>query len=318
MPMMANQYRWAEDRLHDLGYIIDGEIIIVRDRPWSCVASCATSQGKIYLKSMAKPYSNEANLIYFLQQHRISHIPSIIALNNELSCFLMKDAGYPLREKQKTHFEISYLQNSLELYADLQIQCIPLVKDLLSLGVPDWRLTNVPALYKQFIEQENLFLKDGLSSSEYTQLKHIYPAIENLCQKLASYKIPETLEHGDFHDNNILLKDTFITINDWGDSTISHPFLSLAAALDSANRNHHLAPCHEPYQICRDAYLRKWQHYATIQDLREAFEDAAILHHFIFALGFSRIHACPGIETFACFKGYIAESMKKLIQRLTD
>lgn len=316
MPISQDQYFWAHHTLNSLGYRTLGDPIIIRDRPWSCVGCYKTSRGKVYLKSMAEPYANEANLLEFLNKKKIQHITHVISSNSELSCFLMTEAGDPLRENQISQFDLEKFCRYLEIYAKIQIICIPLVDDLLTINLPDWRVEILPELYKKFIQQRDLLINDGLFPSEIALLEQAHPVIDAICKRLGSYNIPETLEHGDFHDNNILIQGKTITINDWGDSTISHPFFSLAATLDSAKRNHQLQKSDHRYEVARDAYLCLWQQFGTLEQLREAFSIATTLHRFIFALGFSRIYSCPGIENFPRFKGYVAGSLRELLNKI--
>lgn len=315
MPITQNQHSWAQDTLRSLGYAIQ-ELYVVRDRPWSCVSCYKTSKGKIYLKSMAAPYANEAILLQFLADQGIQNITQVIASNDVLSCFLMEDAGQPLRENQTSAFDLNVFCRYLQIYAGIQIKCIPLIEGLFAQGVNDWRLEKLPHLYEDFIQKREILLDDGLTLFEIDQLEQAVPKIRVLFEKLASYGISETIEHGDFHDNNILVQGDILTINDWGDSSISHPFFSLAAALDSAKRNHDLQESDERYGVAQDAYLVKWLEFAPMDTLREAFEGAKILHRFVFSLGFSRIKMCPRIEEFPKFKGYVAGSLRELLSEM--
>lgn len=316
MPITPSQNYWAQETLHSLGYTIQNGPHVVRDRPWSCVSCFNTSQGTVYLKSMAAPYSNEPILLQFLKDQGIENITKVIVLNNALSCFLMGDSGQPLRDKQTSTFKPDLFYQYLKLYAAIQIDCIHLVNDILALGVNDWRLEKLPNLYKKFVQNQDILLKDGLSLSELYRLQQLAPMMRILCEELAAYGIPETIEHGDFHDNNILIREDKITINDWGDASISHPFFSLAAALDSAKRNHNLQKTDNTYLKARDVYLNQWQDFGKQDTLLRAFEIAQKLHRFVFAMSFSRINSCPGIENFPKFNGYIADSMRELLETL--
>jgi hypothetical protein len=69
----------------------------------------------------------------------------------------------------------------------------------------------------------------------------------------------------------------------------------------------------ERYGVARDAYLYKWSVFGSIDQLREAFAVAKILHRFVFAMGFARIKMCPGIEASPKFRGYVAGSLRELL-----
>jgi aminoglycoside phosphotransferase (APT) family kinase protein len=139
-----------------------------------------------------------------------------------------------------------------------------------------------------------MLLADGLMPFEINILNNLTPKLEILCERLATYKIPETIEHGDFHDNNILIQEDIIIISDWGDTCIAHPFFSIVSALDSAKRNHQLDD-----QVClslRNTYLAQWKNYGTEDKLLEAFELAQKIRKFVFALSFSRVKLCENIN----------------------
>jgi aminoglycoside/choline kinase family phosphotransferase len=226
----------------------------------------------------------------------------------------MKDAGTPLRNSSKVKFNPELLIKAINLYANIQIASIDYTHHLISLGVNDWRLKNIPLLYDIFIQNEGLLLEDGLQPAEIKKLRELMSKLIILCEELSKYTIPETIEHGDFHDNNILIEDTQITINDWGDASISHPFFSCVSVLDSAKRNHGLQETDSRYKACQQVYLDKWRQYGENSQLREAFHLAKKIKHFTFALSFSRVKICPGIEMFPEYNGYIAASMRKFIK----
>jgi len=46
-------------------------------------------------------------------------------------------------------------------------------------------------------------------------------------ERLAGYRIPETLHHEDFHDANIFIYNSHYTFSDWGESGVAHPFCTL-------------------------------------------------------------------------------------------
>lgn len=318
MPISVHQLAWAQNSLKTHGCESLGNLKIIRDRPWSCVGCIETDKGPIYLKSMAQPYANEGELLLFLAEKGIKNITEVIDHNSSLSCFLMKGAGWPLRKTQSFKFNEDIFCQFLKDYTKIQLNCISLVDQFLKIGVTDWRLHRLPKLYRDFINKTALLQNDGLSLEEITLLHELSSHMVDLCQQLADFQIPETLEHGDFHDNNILIEDDQITINDWGDAFISHPFLSLAAALDSARRNHNLQATHQIYRKAQEAYLSRWLDFGDFDNLLKAYNLAQHLHYFVFAMGFSRIYDCPGIENFPKFKGYVAESLRNFIQTAED
>ena len=53
-----------------------------------------------------------------------------------------------------------------------------------------------------------------------------------LCDELAGYGIPETIQHDDFHDGQVYVRDDRYSLLDWGDACVSHPFFTLSVTLE--------------------------------------------------------------------------------------
>ena len=307
---------WTKKQLIALGYkIIDGPIV-VRDMLWSKVSLFKTSKGSVYLKQMAAPFVIEPKILQFMHENFSTAITEVIAMNEQQSCFLMKDAGQVLRDIQKQNFQTQLFCNALKTHAKIQNASIPFVESFILMGVNDWRLKKLPDLYREFVSREHLLEVAGLSKYEIEMLQKLHPQVQNLCEQLSAYNIPETIEHNDFHDNNILIQDNCITINDWGDACVSHPFFSLATALNSAKRNHDLQRTDSRYLQAQNAYLEICLDYGTIDELREAFLIAEKLSYFQFALSFSRIESCVSVEEFSLYSGYMSEALRDFLHKV--
>lgn len=91
--------------------------------------------------------------------------------------------------------------------------------------------------------------------------------VRALCEQLAVYPIPETLNHGDLTDGNILIRDEQPVFIDWGDSCNSHPFYSLRTVLVSAEISLDLEENTPELYPLRDVNLEPWTRYASRDDL---------------------------------------------------
>ncbi|NBW58307.1 hypothetical protein EBR43_11130 [bacterium] len=206
----------------------------------------------------------------------------------------MQDAGLPLRNIFKTQtYDLHLAEQALQNYTEIQQACILKTEQLIAHGVPDWRLKELPSLYLKLLKNEDLLLADGLAYSDIDALHRLHFRVIDYCNKLGAYPVPETLEHGDFHDNNILLKDHSIIINDWGDAVITHPFFSISSFISSAKRNHNLSS--EECNRLEESYLIEWQPFATKEQLKIIMQLIHLLNPIKFSLNFSRISQCIGI-----------------------
>ncbi len=88
----------------------------------------------------------------------------------------------------------------------MQLAVADHINIFLDMGVPDWRLDKLPDLFKQLLLQKEI-LRSGLSQIEINELERLLPTIHDLCKKLSTYSIKETIVQPDFHDNNTLIND---------------------------------------------------------------------------------------------------------------
>lgn len=307
---------WAEEILRSLGFEMQCKPQIIRNRPWSQVTCFRTSQGHIYLKSMAQSFSHEPFIVRFLFDHISQEVPEILASHEQLGCFLMKDAGEPLRNILQANFRPELLYHALSSYARIQIKSISATDQLIKARVPDWRLGQLPRLYQELVLKEDVLTTIGLTTPEITHLQSLAPKMHWLCEELANQNIPETLEHGDFHDNNILIQADSLTFNDWGDASITHPFFSCISALESAMRNHPLDNSSPRYITAQKTYLDQWKEYGTDDQRLQAFDLAQKLRPFVAALSLIRIQTCQS-PLSPEYAAWITDSLKELMKNLS-
>ena len=58
------------------------------------------------------------------------------------------------------------------------------------------------------------------------------PESRDLCDELAGFGLPETIQHDDFHDGQVYVRDGRYLLLDWGDACVSHPFFTLSVTLE--------------------------------------------------------------------------------------
>jgi len=150
------------------------------------------------------------------------------------------------------------------------------VTEMLSLRLPDHRLSVLPSLYKQVLADETSLMIDqekGLTSAEWGLLRDKSSRFEQICEELAAYGISESLNHGDFHDGNVLLRDNRITFFDWGDADVTHPFVSLRTFFVSIENSLELDDYSFTPEMAEllDLYLEPFQRFASSEGLRSAY-----------------------------------------------
>ncbi|MCS5709159.1 aminoglycoside phosphotransferase family protein [Candidatus Berkiella cookevillensis] len=305
---------WCETVLKSKGYSLLGSIEPVRLMLWSKVYRILTSEGYIYIKQMTAPFAIEAKLIHYLVGRGLHALPKLIAYNEALLCFMMQDSGTTLRTILMQHYDIDIAIQGLVTYANIQQETSQSLEALFALGIPDWRLQYLPQHYHTLLSHDAWLLNDGLSMTELDNLKKLHSQFSELCEQLAYYKIPETIEHCDFQDNNLLLQQARVTISDWADAVVAHPFFSLHSFLQSARRNHGFAENSEIDSALKNAYLQMWTGFESNQRLLEVYDLSKVIHPIKFAISFYRITLCAQTDEdnikVSEYKGTITEALR--------
>ena len=205
----------------------------------------------------------------------------MIAINNQRHWMLLADFGKPIGND--ITFKVK--RNIYRLFANIQIQAIQQQDYLLSVGCIDRRLDILQSQIDPLIN-DDVALSE-LSASEIERLHALAPILKSLCMQLASYKIPETLVHGDLHLHNVALHRDNYLFFDWTDSCIAHPFFDLVEFVLSNKQKSFLGRVKGLWQQktkkrLRDQYLNQWGQYESSKRLLDAWNIAkplCLLHH---------------------------------------
>jgi aminoglycoside/choline kinase family phosphotransferase len=256
---------------------ITGEIEQPHTYAWSTVLHVPTDQGKLFFKATAHETLHEAALTQSLARWFPAYVPEFVAVDAGRGWMLMRDGGVQLRASIRPTKDIAPWKPVIKRYAEVQIGLAEHVTELLSLRLPDHRLSVLPKIFAELLADESNFMIDqekGLTSAEWQQVKDKASGFEPLCQRLAAYGIPESLNHGDFHDGNVLVKNGRITFFDWGDASVAHPFTSLRTFFVSIEISLDLEDYAFTPEMAEllDIYLEPFQQFASKEELRTAYE----------------------------------------------
>lgn len=255
---------------------LTGEIEHSHAYAWSTVMKVPSSAGMLFFKATAPETVYETALTQRLSSWQPDCMPDLISVDPARGWMLMRDGGEQLRASIRPTKDTRPWGPVITRYAELQIDLAEHIPDLLQLGIPDRRLETLPGFYAQILADEPALMIDqekGLTLAEFQQLQAMTPRFEQVCADLAAFGLPASLDHGDFHDGNVLLKNGRITFFDWGDASITHPFVSLrtlfvsieiALGLDDYSFTPEMA-------ALLDRYLIPWQKFAPRKGLMSAY-----------------------------------------------
>jgi hypothetical protein len=256
-------------------------------RPWSTVFRVPTSGGDYYFKAALPSLAFEAALTATLAETWPDLLPRVLGLDRRKGWLLMADGGTRLREVLKSDKDIQHWEVILACYARLQRQLAGRTEELLEIGVVDRRLKGLPGKFQALLDDVDVLRlgePEGLSPKEHHQLLDFIPEFTTLCAVLGSYPVPETLDHGDFHDGNIFIHEGRYLFFDWGDSSITHPFFSLRVPFVSVEYRFGLEEGSPWFLRLSNCYLAEWGQGGPGSPLQEAYRLSRRLAPIISAL----------------------------------
>lgn len=228
---LGDAQAWIRTRLDELGLRPLAGIEPVRLRPWSTVLSVQTDSGVVYFKANDAGHLHEARLAQFLAERHPGLVPPPLAVDDERGWMLLADAGVQLRELVAREHAVERWLDVLPAYARLQAGLAGDVDALLALGTPDLRLAVLPARFRALLEELGR-LGNPEHAAELERCRTVMPRVQALASELASFGIPETLQHDDLNDAAVYLDGEGYRVIDWGDACVTHPFFSLSVALE--------------------------------------------------------------------------------------
>lgn len=229
-----------------------------------------TSIGDVWFKANIPALAHELTVVALLAARRPESVPVLLAADHGRGWMLTGDGGTQLRGIVERERDLGRWLEVLPRYAELQIGATPDVPSFLAGKVPDRRLTSLPRRFGELLDRV-----DGLATEERRQLRLLQPRVAELCDHLAALGVPETIQHDDPHDGQVLVRDDAVVFFDWGDSCVSHPFFTMSVTLegviawgvDDVDGSVELRPF-------RDAYLEPFTAFASRGALDAALDSA--------------------------------------------
>ncbi|MFN8558226.1 MAG: phosphotransferase [Dehalococcoidia bacterium] len=174
---------------------------------------------------------------------------------------------------------MDHWRRALTICAAAQIAGMGQTDRLLALGVLDHRPAVLPGLYRTLLdEQEEILVRrpDGLQPAELAAAR-AGSALRERCERLAALAIPETIQHNDLHDRNVLVRDGDVCLADWGTPRVAHPFQMLGQTLHTVAVRWGIGEDDPALADLRETYLKPFGQMAPPTTLLAAARLAAPL-----------------------------------------
>lgn len=309
---------WGIQSLFSIGYKIEHPPEIIVNTPWSTVIRFFAAKACFYLKQTPPDLFIETEVIKTIQKNVPNSItPTILFEDPNLNCFLMNSCGdYSLRTKFNGLVEPELLVKGLNSYIKILRAFEQNLDALQVIGIPDWRFNHLPQLYAKLLEQETLLIAEGLTHDELDQLLRLIPTIKSLCEFLSEKKVKETLINCDFNENNLIMNEKIqqISIVDWGESVITHPFFSIVSHLHSIARRYKLALNGPFLEKIKQQCLSCWLDVANMNELDIIYQNILRLHPIFCSLAIYRLQVATHNKSKEMQNWFIAGSLKTLLK----
>lgn len=256
-------------------------IELLHQEPWGAVSRVSTSAGAAWFKQPAEIQAFEPRLTAVLAARWPDLLPDVLAYDEDRAWLLIADAGTAIGFGAELEAWLAVLPR----YAELQRGETEHAGEHLGGGVPDRRLERFPELYESMLAHELPVGDDDLA-----RLRAFAPRFAELCTELGSRGPAETTQHDDLHGANVYRRNDELRILDWGDSCVSHPFLTSFVTFLHLEDLGGVPAGNASFARLRDAYLEPWGKPA---ELREAFDLALRLG--VFAHMFKELHVYDAI-----------------------
>lgn len=241
---------WIREHVEPVGPIEQPHV-----RRWATALRVPTAEGVVWFKASLPELAHEGPVLELLSARRPDIVPPPIALDARRGWTLTVDGGVRMRDLVEKERDLSRWLDVLPRYAELQRAGVPDVDAFLRAGTPERRLAELPEQYRELLTR-----LDWLEQEPRRRLDEAIPLVDDMCERLAAFQIPATIQHDDLHDAQVFISpDGEYRILDWGDAVVSHPFMTLAVTLDGVIQwgpdDVERSVDVEPYQ---GAYLRVW------------------------------------------------------------
>jgi hypothetical protein len=227
-----------------------GAIETVHERPWATVSRVPVAGGIAWFKECAPVQGFEPRLTVALSSRWPDRVTEVLASDASAGWLLLGDAGTQVRTLGNPP---SVWLSALPLYAELQRGEAEHVDEHLARGVPDLRVSKLPLRYDDLVSRDL-----PLSGDEIESLRRFAPRFGEMCAELDADGVPPSVQHDDLHMNNLYVGEGSWRVIDWGDTSISQPFMSLVITFRFLEEFNHLRPDDPWFARLRDAYLEPW------------------------------------------------------------
>lgn len=273
----AGALAWLDGELAEQSRSRLGDPVVLKHWQISLLWRVPTQGGDVYFKAVPDFFAREVTVTARLATEVPGAAPPVLAADTGRGFLLLDGCGESGGDPEAALRQLARVQRATR----------PLLPELKLRGRgPAYLLARLDALLSDasLHADEHGPHPDALTPAEAATLRARRPKLEAALERLRVSPIPLTLGHGDLHGGNVTTRGEQVTLLDWSDASLTHPFLDANPAYLFPDGTD---PDAAVLEAARDAYLREWSDLAPPDELRALHADALLAGEIYRALGYA-------------------------------
>ena len=271
-----------------------------------------TSPRALWFKAVGDPNTREFHITRVLAHRFPDYVPRLVAVRPECNGWLAEEcAGDILADV----FELDLWRKAARALAQLQIESVPHVNELLQTGAHPLSLLLSDSASKRFLRVgAQLFPADSKREPfdpSPEELVEVDLRVRELVTHAQSIGVPDTLGHLDLNAGNIVVSPEHCAYLDWAEAYVGLPFLSFEYLLQAFRRNFGRGSPNEALVV--ETYVTAWERVLSRDMVREAWALTPVL-----ALYAYTIRCMAASEHCLNDAPHLANYVRSLIRKLKN
>jgi hypothetical protein len=219
----ARASTWIERTLVEAGLGAPTEIVQYRHWGISALMQVATDDGRYWFKAVFPYFAHEPGLTATLDELLPGSVARVIGVDADEGWLLMEH----IEKGEDAVVDPTVHREPVAQLVDLQRRFVG--RDAGELAATGWAVRPLAGLPEAFASAiADPVIRRWVDVSP-ERIAEMVTWLRSAVAEIDAVGVPDTLVHGDFHPNNVLVSGGRHVIFDWSDAAYSHPFLDVGA-----------------------------------------------------------------------------------------
>ena len=208
---------WVSGRLEELGRPPTGAIEQRRHWSISALLRTETATGRVWAKAVFPGFAHEPGVTAFLHEAAPGAVAPVLAVDDDEGWLLLDDIGAAVVAERPEADE-----DAIRRLVALQRTFLGRTDELAAAGFVPRPFSALPAQLTASLGDASLRRWLDL---EPARVAAVVAWIEAAVGEVTDLGLEDTLVHGDFHPENVVVHDGRAVLFDWSDAAVAHPLV---------------------------------------------------------------------------------------------